>query len=73
MTIPDFTLPGPTQPWRSDQTQNRNNAVTMSITKNTAFTGVVTTSALGRLGAGNSVRLDAAAADLQSEPLLPRT
>ena len=45
MTIPDFTLPGPTQPLAIGTTQNRNNAVTMSISKNAAFTGQVTTSA----------------------------
>jgi Putative Flp pilus-assembly TadE/G-like len=45
MTIPDFALPGPTQPLAIGTTQNRNGAVTMSITKNSAFTGQVTTSA----------------------------
>ena len=45
MTIPDFTLPGPTQPLAVGTTQNRNNAVTMSITKNASFTGQVTSSA----------------------------
>jgi Flp pilus assembly protein TadG len=45
MTIPDFTMPGPTQPLVIGTTQNRNNAVTMSVAKNAAFTGQVTTSA----------------------------
>ncbi len=45
MTIPDFTLPGPTQPLAIGTTENRNNAVTMSVTKNSAFTGQVTMSA----------------------------
>ena len=44
MTIPDFsfTVASTTT---IGTTQNRNNAVTMSVTKNAAFTGVVTTSA----------------------------
>ena len=46
MTIPDFALPGPTQPLAIGTTQNRDNAVAMTITKNSAFTGQVTTSAL---------------------------
>ncbi len=45
MTIPDFTMPGPTQPLAIGTTQTRNNSVTMSITKNAAFTGQVTSSA----------------------------
>jgi hypothetical protein len=46
MTIPDFTWPGPTQPLAIGTTQNRNNSVTMSVTKNSAFTGQVASSAL---------------------------
>jgi putative Flp pilus-assembly TadE/G-like protein len=46
MSIPDFTMPGPTQPLAIGTTQNRNNQVTMSVTKNSAFTGTVATSAL---------------------------
>ena len=45
MTIPDFTLPGPTQPLAIGTTQNRNNTVAMSITRNASFTGQVTSSA----------------------------
>ncbi len=44
MTIPDFTFTV-ANTVTIDQTQNRNGAVTMSVTKNNAFTGVVTTSA----------------------------
>lgn len=46
MTIPDFTMPGPTQPLAIGSTENRNNKVTMSVTRNAAFTGQVTTTAL---------------------------
>jgi hypothetical protein len=45
MTIPDFTLSGPTQPLAIGTTQNRNGQVSMSISKNSAFTGTVQTSA----------------------------
>jgi hypothetical protein len=45
MTIPDFTMPGPTQPIGIGTTQTRNNSISMSVTKNTAFTGTVLTSA----------------------------
>ncbi|MHB8400069.1 MAG: pilus assembly protein TadG-related protein [Candidatus Limnocylindrales bacterium] len=45
MTIPDFTMPGPTQPLAIGTTQNLNGTVAMSLTKNASFTGTVTTSA----------------------------
>jgi putative Flp pilus-assembly TadE/G-like protein len=45
MTIPDFSFTVASTA-TIGTTQNRNNAVTMSVTKNAAFTGVVTTSAL---------------------------
>lgn len=44
MTIPDFTFTVASTV-TINQTQNRNGAITMSVTKNNAFTGVVTTSA----------------------------
>ncbi len=44
MTIPDFTFTV-ANTVTTNQTQNRNSAVTMSVTKNNAFTGVVTSSA----------------------------
>ena len=44
MTIPDFALRGP-QHGPINTNQNRNGTVTMSVTKNSAFTGVVSTSA----------------------------
>ena len=44
LPIPDFTYTVPsTRPINTNQ--NRNGAVTMSVTKNNAFTGTVTTSA----------------------------
>lgn len=46
MTIPDFTLTVPSTA-TIGTTQNRNNAVSMTVTKNSAFTGVVTSSAFG--------------------------
>jgi hypothetical protein len=46
MTIPDFTMPGPTQPLSIGTDQTRDGQVTMSLTKNTSFTGVVDTAAL---------------------------
>ena len=44
MTIPDFTITVPSTV-TINQNENRNGAVTMSISKNAAFAGVVTTSA----------------------------
>jgi Flp pilus assembly protein TadG len=46
MTIPDFTMAGPTQPLAIGASQNRGGQVSMSLTKNFSFTGTVTTSAL---------------------------
>jgi hypothetical protein len=45
MTIPDFTMPGPTQPLAIGTSQIRNGQVTMSLTKNASFTGTVAISA----------------------------
>ena len=45
MTIPDFTMPGPTQPLAIGTSQVRNGQVTMSLTKNASFTGTVVISA----------------------------
>jgi hypothetical protein len=45
MTIPDFTYAAPSSV-SIGTTQNRDNAIAMSVTKNAAFTGVVTTTAL---------------------------
>jgi hypothetical protein len=44
MTIPDFTLAGPSTV-AIGTTENRNGLITMSATKNSAFTGTITTSA----------------------------
>lgn len=44
MTIPDFTITVPSTV-TIGTTENRNNGVTMTVTKNTAFTGVVESSA----------------------------
>lgn len=49
MTIPDFSFTVPSSV-AIDPIQNRNNAVTMTLTKNNAFTGVVTTSAFADWG-----------------------
>ena len=49
--------------------QNRDNAVTMNVTKNAAFTGVVQTLRRRRLGRpGEPVRHDAPAVDVQPQP-----
>ena len=49
MTIPDFTYTVPSTV-TINQNQNRSGAVTMTVTKNAAFTGLVTTSAIGDWG-----------------------
>ena len=49
MTIPDFTYATPSSV-SIGTTQNRDNAIAMSVTKNSAFTGTVTTTALADWG-----------------------
>jgi Putative Flp pilus-assembly TadE/G-like len=49
MTIPDYTYAVPSSVSIAT-TQTRDNAVTMTVTKNTAFTGVVTTTAFADWG-----------------------
>lgn len=49
MTIPDFTYAVPSTV-SIGTTQNRDNAITMSVSKNAAFTGTVTTTAFGDWG-----------------------
>ncbi len=49
MTIPDFTFTVPSTV-TINQNQNRSGSVTMSVTKNAAFTGVVSSSAFGDWG-----------------------
>jgi Flp pilus assembly protein TadG len=51
MTIPDFSYSVPSTV-TINQNQDRSNAVTMNVTKNSAFNGVVTTSAFGDWGGG---------------------
>ena len=65
MTIPDFTYTVASTV-TIGTTQNRNNAITMSVTKNTAFTGVVDLVGVRQLGQpGRPVRDEPVAADLQ--------
>jgi len=73
MTIPDFslTVPGTVA---INQTQNRNNAITMSATKNAAFTGTIVTSAFTDWGdASNPYGTSLSALTFTPQPATPAT
>jgi hypothetical protein len=73
MTIPDFslTVAGTVA---INQTQNRNNAITMSATKNAAFTGTIVTSAFTDWGdAANPYGTSLAPLTFTPQPATPAT
>ena len=74
MTIPDFSFTVPTTV-AIGTTQNRNNAITMSVAKNNAFAGVVTTTRVHGLGRPDEPAHDgqARAAHLLPVPATPAT
>lgn len=73
MTIPDFTITVPTTV-TIGTTQNRNGAVAMSVTKNNAFTGTVTTSSFADWGdAANPYGTSLAPLTFSPQPATPNT
>lgn len=73
MTIPDFTYTVASTV-TIGTTQNRNNAITMSVTKNAAFTGVVTSSAFGNWGSpGDPYGTSLSALTFSPSPATPNT
>ena len=73
MTIPDFSFTVPSTV-TIGTTQNRNNAITMSVTKNNAFAGVVTSTAFKDWGdAANPYGTTLSALTFSPSPATPNT
>ena len=70
MTIPDFSY-AIASTVTIGQTQDRSNAVTMALTKNTAFSGVVTTSAFGDWASGSPYGTTLQALTFSPSPAAP--